>query len=104
PADHPVRAGLRVQHAPGDAERGGLAYRTRIDLIADGAGRAGMYRHRSHEVLALTEMPLAAQGIDVAALLGATWRPGQRIEAVAPSTGEPVLLADGEPVVLTDGE
>ena len=97
PAEHPARSGLRVHPAPGEAERGGLGYRTRIDLIADGAGHAGMYRHRSHEVLRLTQMPLAAAGIDLGELLSTRWRPGARIEAVAPSAGKPLVLVDGEP-------
>lgn len=98
PAGHPVRTGLRVQQAPGEEEqRGGLGYRTRIDLIADGVGRAGMYRHRSHEVLPLAQMPLAAAGIDLGELLATRWRPGARIEAVAPSAGEPLVLVDGQP-------
>ena len=98
PEEHPVRRDLVVQHPPGEEERGGLGYRTRIELIADGAGRAGMYRYRSHEVLALAQMPLAAPGIDVPGLLAQRWRPGQRIEAVAPSQGKPLVLADGEPI------
>lgn len=97
PAEHPVRSGLRMHQAPGETERGGLGYRTRIDLIADSAGHAGMYRHRSHEVLRLTQMPLAAAGIDLGELLSTQWRPGARIEAVAPSSGEPLVLVDGEP-------
>lgn len=98
PAEHPARAGLVVRHAPGEEQRGGLGYRTRIDLVADGGGRPGMYRYRSHEVLPVAQMPLAAPGIDLAELLRRRWRPGQRIEAVAPSTGEPLVLADGEPL------
>lgn len=97
PAGHPVRTGLQVHQAPGESERGGLGYRTRIDLIADGAGRAGMYRHRSHEVLPVTQMPLAAAGIDLGDLLATRWPPGARIEAVAPSAGRPLVLVDGEP-------
>src|SRR5699024_5165890 len=31
-------------------------------------------------------------------LLAQRWRPGQRIEAVAPSQGKPLVLADGEPI------
>src|SRR5699024_2115673 len=84
--------------APGEAQRGGLGYRTRIDLVADGAGRPGMYRYRSHEVLPVAQMPLAAPGIDLDAVLRRTWRAGQRLEAVAPSAGEPLLLAGGQPL------
>jgi tRNA/tmRNA/rRNA uracil-C5-methylase (TrmA/RlmC/RlmD family) len=92
---------VEVEPLPGDDERGGLGYRTRIDLVADDAGRAGMHRFRSHEVLALEAMPLAT---DEAAELAThekvwsrRWRPGTRLELVAPPGTAPVLLVDGEP-------
>ena len=42
-----------VQGAPGDDERGGLGWRTRIDLVADAEGRAGMHGFRSHTITVL---------------------------------------------------
>ena len=91
-----------VEGAPGDDERGGLGYRTRVDLVADGEGRAGMRMFRSHDVVALDAMPLGTP--DVAALAAAEqvftgrWAPGARLELVAPAHGgDPVLLVDGEP-------
>ncbi|GII97991.1 23S rRNA m(5)U-1939 methyltransferase [Sediminihabitans luteus] len=90
---------VTVEAAPGDDVRGGLGYRTRIDLVADAAGRAGMRAHRSHDVHPLDAMPLATD--EVAALAAAEkvftrrWRPGTRLELVAPSGGAPILLADG---------
>jgi len=92
---------VEVEGLPGDDERGGLGYRTRIDLVADAAGRAGMHRFRSHDVVALDAMPLATP--EVAALAEREgvwtrrWRPGTRLELVAPSAGAPLLLVDGEP-------
>jgi len=75
-----------VLAAPGDEERDGLAYRTRIDLVADGSGRAGMRRFRSHDVQALESMPLATE------------------TAVAPAGGdEPLVLLDGVPFDLRRG-
>src|SRR5690606_35037602 len=50
---------VTVEAAPGDDERGGLAYRTRIELVTDADGRAGMRRFRSHDVVPLDAMPLA---------------------------------------------
>lgn len=74
-------------------------YRTRISLHADGAGRAGMRRHRSHEVVPLDEMPLAsaelAEFAKTAGIWQRTWPPGARLDLIAPSGGEPVLLVDG---------
>ncbi|GAB2466276.1 class I SAM-dependent RNA methyltransferase [Xylanimonas ulmi] len=90
-----------VEPAPGDDERGGLGYRTRVDLVADGAGRAGMRRFRSHDVLALDDMPLATGHVAALAereeVFTRRWTPGARLELVAPADGsEPVLLVDGE--------
>lgn len=91
-----------VEAAPGDDERGGLGWRTRIELVADESGRAGMRGHRSHEVVPLEDMPLATPA--VAALcsqmevFSRKWRPGTVIEVVAPDSGaDPVILAGGIP-------
>lgn len=91
-----------VEPAPGEAD--GLGWRTRIELVADAEGRAGMHRFRSHDVVALDRMPLAvpvltdpaaAGGLD---LLGRRWPPGARITAVAPVGGDrPLVLVDGVP-------
>ncbi|MDR7385190.1 class I SAM-dependent RNA methyltransferase [Promicromonospora iranensis] len=92
---------VTVEAAPGDDERRGLHYRTRIDLVADAAGHAGMRKHRSHDAVALKKMPLGTA--EVAAFAVAedvftrTWAPGAQLTLVAPSEGEPVLLVDGEP-------
>lgn len=90
-----------VEAAPGDDERGGLAYRTRVDLVTDAQGRAGMRRFRSHDVVARDAMPLGTA--EVAALATAEkvftqhWSAGARLELVAPANGsDPVLLVDGE--------
>ena len=90
--------------APGDDERGGLAYRTRIDLVADAAGRAGMRRFRSHDVQALDSMPLATEVIAGLGLFDRRWPAGSRIEAIAPAGGdEPLVLLEGVPFDLRRG-
>ncbi|MFC7406114.1 class I SAM-dependent RNA methyltransferase [Georgenia alba] len=92
-----------VEAVGADAQTDGLRTRTRIELTVDADGRAGMHRHRSHEVVALEEMPLAHEDIAALDLLGdgsawrRTWRPGARVEAIAPSAGPPLVLLDGEP-------
>ena len=86
---------LTVAPVAGDVD--GLGTRTRIELTADGEGRAGMYRHRTHEVIALRQMPLAVPEIAALDLLERTWEPRARIDAVAPSEGDPVVLLDGRP-------
>ena len=86
-----------VEAAPGDDERGGLAWRTRIDLVADAEGRAGMLGFRSHDVHALTGMPLASEAIAELGLFDKRWSSGSRIEAVAPAGDAPLVLVDGVP-------
>ncbi len=92
---------VEVRAVPGDDERGGLAWRTRIDLVADGAGRAGMHRHRSHQVVALDDMPLAVPAVAELGLFSRTFPAGARIEAIAPVGGDtPLVLVDGAPYDL----
>ncbi|MEZ0447776.1 class I SAM-dependent RNA methyltransferase [Cellulomonas sp. ICMP 17802] len=84
-----------VQAAPGDDERGGLGWRTRIDLVADAEGRAGMRGFRSHDVHALESMPLASEAIAALDLFGRRWPAGSRVEAIAPASGDaPLVLVD----------
>ncbi|HWJ85464.1 MAG TPA: TRAM domain-containing protein [Cellulomonas sp.] len=95
---------VSVLAAPGDDEFGGLGWRTRIDLVADAAGRAGMRGHRSHDVHALASMPLASPTIVDLDLFSRAWPAGAHIEAIAPASGdEPVVLLDGQPYDLRKG-
>lgn len=89
-SDHPVT----VAAVPGEP----LGWRTRVELTADDAGRAGMYRYRTREVLPLTELPLASPELLALGLLRRTWPVGSRLLAVAPVGGDrPLLLVDGVP-------
>lgn len=85
-----------VEPAPGETD--GLGWRTRIELTVDGAGRAGMHRHRSDEVLPLREMPLAVPAVAELGLLGRRWPAGARLTVVAPvGADRPLVLVDGMP-------
>jgi len=98
--DRPVT----VHAAPGDDERGGLRWRTRVDLVADPRGRLGMRRHRSHEVHALDDMPLAVEAVAELDLFARRWAPGAHVEAVAPVGGDaPLVLLDGATLDLRHG-
>ncbi|WP_125777774.1 class I SAM-dependent RNA methyltransferase [Antribacter gilvus] len=96
---------VTVEAAPGDEERGGLAYRTRIELVAGADGRLGMRKHRSHEVVPIKPLPkgMPLATAEVASLasdegvLDRSWDPDTRVELVAPVGGEPLVLVDGEP-------
>jgi tRNA/tmRNA/rRNA uracil-C5-methylase (TrmA/RlmC/RlmD family) len=93
---------VEVEAAPGDDERGGLAYRTRVELVADAEGRAGMRRFRSHDVVPLERMPLGTEAVaalaDDEGVWTRRWEPGARLELVAPAgDSQGVLLVDGTP-------
>ena len=77
----------------------GTATRTRVSLTVTDDGEPGMHAFRSGTVLPLHRLPLAVPAIAEIGLLErsrwrAHYRPGMRIEAVAPSGGEPVVLLD----------
>lgn len=93
---------VTVEPAPGETD--GLGWRTRVELVADADGRAGMHRFRSHAVVALDRMPLAVPVLTDPdtpgglGLLTRRWPPGARITAVAPVGGDrPLVLVDGVP-------
>ncbi|WP_235019972.1 class I SAM-dependent RNA methyltransferase [Ruania rhizosphaerae] len=94
----PLVTGLQVRGVDEDRERGGLGYRTRIELVVDEQGRAGMFQHRTHTIAPLRSMPLAVEALGVPELLSRTWRPGARIDAVAPSESDRIVLIDGVPL------
>ena len=81
-----------VAAAPGDDERGGLGWRTRVRLHVDDRGRQGPFAPRSHEVVPVTDLPLATEGIRLSAQLD------QRLPGV--STVDYVEWGDGEVDVI----
>ena len=103
-------AAVPVEPMPTDAEAqastsarrralAGTATRTRVSLTVTDDGEPGMHAFRSGTVLPLRRLPLAVAAITEIGLLErsrwrAHYRPGMRIEAVAPSGGEPVVLLD----------
>ena len=103
-------AAVPVEPMPTDAEAqastsarrralAGTATRTRVSLTVTDDGEPGMHAFRSGMVLPLRRLPLAVAAITEIGLLErprwrAHYRPGMRIEAVAPSGGEPVVLLD----------
>lgn len=88
---------IEVEAAPGDEEDGGLGTRTRIEAVADADGHAAMYRHRSHDLVPIPQMPLATAELADSGLLTDTWRPGARLVLVSAADGV-AAYQDGEPV------
>jgi tRNA/tmRNA/rRNA uracil-C5-methylase (TrmA/RlmC/RlmD family) len=86
-----------VQPVPGDKVPSGEvpAWRTRVQYAIDDAGRAGLRRHRSHEVEPVDRCLIAAAGVTELGIEQRTWPGMATVEAIA-ATGS----ADRQ-VVLT---
>lgn len=81
-----------VQGVPGESADG-LGWRTRVAFAVDAKGRLSMHGFRSHELIPVTEMPLALEVINSLRLWELPLRGISRVEVAAPAAG-------GEPLVL----
>ncbi|MGK5443026.1 class I SAM-dependent RNA methyltransferase [Micromonospora sp. URMC 105] len=83
--------GVAVEALPG----GQLGWRTRVRYAVDAAGRAGLLKHRSHEVVPIARCLIAHPAIQELPVLtesGARWPDAEAVETVA-STGGDVSVA-----------
>ncbi|WP_255953521.1 class I SAM-dependent RNA methyltransferase [Streptomyces odontomachi] len=74
-----------VQPAPGDKVPAGEvpAWRTRVQYAVDETGRAGLRRHRSHEVEPIEHCLIAAEGVSELGIERRDWPGMATVEAVA---------------------
>jgi tRNA/tmRNA/rRNA uracil-C5-methylase (TrmA/RlmC/RlmD family) len=78
----------------------GLGWRTRVRYAVDATGRAGLLKHRSHEVVPIDRCRIAHPAVQAASIqgvpvLGEVWPDANSVEVVASSAGDVSLLADG---------
>jgi len=84
---------VTVEPVPGDAD--GLGWRSRVRFAVDGGGRAGLYRHRSHEIVPVIDCLIAHPLVRQAAVSRTAWPGARWVEVVAaPGTGERAILVD----------
>lgn len=72
--------------------------RTRADLVKLAHG-FGMHREHSHEIVAISELPLVVPDLESMIFdldWDSTFQPGKRVRFVAPSTGENIAICDGK--------
>ncbi|MBT8224834.1 MAG: class I SAM-dependent RNA methyltransferase [Dactylosporangium sp.] len=86
--DRPVT----VEALPGGAS----GWRTRVRYLADAGGRLGLRRHRSHEIVPVDRCRIAHPDIQDLPLTGERWTPGEVVEAVRGSSGDPVVWRGSE--------
>ncbi|WBB72112.1 TRAM domain-containing protein [Micromonospora sp. WMMD1128] len=84
--------GVRVEALPG----GPLGWRSRVRYAVDATGRAGLLKHRSHEVVPIDRCLIAHPAIQELPVLpptGARWPDADAVEAVASSGGDVAVVA-----------
>jgi tRNA/tmRNA/rRNA uracil-C5-methylase (TrmA/RlmC/RlmD family) len=79
-----------VPDVPGQPE--GLGWRTRVQYTVDAEGRAGLLKHRSHEVVAVDRCLIAHPEVQAAPVLGKSWPNLDHIEVVVSAGGDVTLL------------
>ncbi len=83
-----------VEAVPGDDD--GLRWRTRVRFTVDAEGRAGLRRHRSHDLELVDSCLIASAGVEAVGVERLRWRGAEAVEVVAGSNG-----VDGVLVVVT---
>jgi tRNA/tmRNA/rRNA uracil-C5-methylase (TrmA/RlmC/RlmD family) len=85
---------VSVESVPGDDERDGLHYRTRVQLNVDAEGIAGPVRERTNEVIFSKKLPLAVLEIEELEVHLKSWPAAKKIFLAASSTGQTQYLVD----------
>lgn len=94
---------VQVEALPGDDERSGTGWRTRVRLHVDESGRPGPFASRSHRVISVTSLPLATDALAAAAPLGHNFAGFDSVDVLDPSTGGVRLIVGTQkPQVITE--
>lgn len=78
-----------VEPVAGDDD--GLRWRTRLRLATGADGRAGLRRHRGHEIEPIDDCLIAVRGADVPEVVGRAWPAGAEVNVDVTTTGERAL-------------
>jgi tRNA/tmRNA/rRNA uracil-C5-methylase (TrmA/RlmC/RlmD family) len=84
---------VTVEPLRGDAETGGLGWRTRVQFAVREDGVAGLHAHRSHQVIDVEECLIAHPAITDLALTGRRWPGAASVEGVVGTgSGETAVI------------
>jgi tRNA/tmRNA/rRNA uracil-C5-methylase (TrmA/RlmC/RlmD family) len=79
-----------------DCDDGGLGWRTVVSFAVDGSGRAGLRKHRSHEIVEIDRCLIAHELVTAEDVTGKRWQGAEAVEiCAAPATGERGILVTG---------
>jgi tRNA/tmRNA/rRNA uracil-C5-methylase (TrmA/RlmC/RlmD family) len=87
----PLVDGVAVEELPG----GALGWRHRVRLAVDGAGRAGLRAHRSHDVLPIADCPLTPHAT-LPSVLAERYAPGSEVEVTVDANGVRHVIGGAE--------
>ena len=87
---------VTVEAVPGDDERAGTGWRTRVRLHVDDQGRPGPFAARSHRVIPVTSLPLATAELEASAPLGERFDGYESVDVLNPSTGGVRLIVGNQ--------
>lgn len=94
---------VEVEALPGDDERGGLGWRTRVRLHVGDDGRLGPVAARSHRVIPVRTLPLAVPAIEASGILNDTYTGSDAVEAIATSDGGVrLIVGDQRPSTMVE--
>ena len=79
--------GREVECEPMPGEADGLGWRTRVEFAIDDAGRPGLRRHHSHEILPVADCLIAHPGLKAPTVLKRHYRGVSAVDVVAASSG-----------------
>ena len=89
-----IERDVSVEPVPGDQD--GLGWRTRVKFAVGQDGVVGLRRHRSHEIVQVSDCPIAHPLVDAAAVTGRRWPGVTSVEvAVAPGSDQRAVLVAG---------
>ena len=90
-----IERDVTVEPVPGDQD--GLGWRTRVKFAVGRDGVAGLRRHRSHEIMPVTDCLIAHPLVEAAAVTGQRWPGAVSVEvAVAPASGQRAVIVAGD--------
>jgi tRNA/tmRNA/rRNA uracil-C5-methylase (TrmA/RlmC/RlmD family) len=93
----------RVESLPGDDERNGLGWRTRVRLHVNEQGQVGPRARRSHDIIVVKSLPLATDGINQIAPLSDNYGMSGWVDVLSPTVGDPrLIVGEQKPTVIRE--
>ncbi len=92
---------VEVEALPGDDDRGGLGWRTRIRMHVDEEGRLGPMAARSHTVIPVTDAPLATDAVQAATPFEERFSGFDTVDVLVPNGAEArLVIGEQKPTVI----